>query len=101
MTNDTQFSQRMTQLAGLDNFSNEIWPVSEDVRVFLEHGRAHPRLDQAATRELEDKCRRVILAGECGEFQDAGVKNDSQDRAWRDATRASAAWLRRTPPLPL
>src|SRR5437667_11593126 len=32
----------MTQLAGPDNFSNEIWPITEHIRIFLQHGGAHP-----------------------------------------------------------
>jgi hypothetical protein len=45
--------------------------------------------------ELVDERRRVALGWERREFQNAGVKDDSQGRAWRVEAPVRAAWLRR------
>lgn len=49
-------------------------------------------------RELIDQRRRVVLGREGRELQNAGVKDDSQGRAWRVAAPVRGAWPRRTQP---
>ena len=98
VTDDAQFGQRVTHSAALDDFSDEFRLVTQYVRIFLENSGADPRLNQAGPRQLKDECGRVVLAGKRGELQNAGVKNDSQDTAWRDAEPAHVVWLRRTEP---
>ena len=79
MPDDAQFGQGMANTTVLHNFGHEIRPVSQHVRVFLQHRGAGPGLSQTSTRQLKDQGRGVVLAGERGELQDAGVKNDFQD----------------------
>src|SRR2546427_171341 len=68
--------------------------------ILLNHGRAGPSLDQSCAREFENESRRIVLAGEVGELEDTGIKNDSQGRAWHDAERARAASFRQMQGLP-
>ena len=42
---DTELSQRIAHLEALDNFSDELWMIAEDVRVLFQDGRTDPRLD--------------------------------------------------------
>lgn len=94
-----QFGQRVADETALYNLSDELRQVAQDVCVFLNDRGSHPRLYEASACEFEDERRPVVLARECGELQNASVKNDSQDTAWRDAVSARVAWPRRTPPL--
>src|SRR5438552_10479152 len=98
---DAEFSQWMAEATDIHNLSDEIGPVTKHVGIFLKYGGTCPCLNQGGARQFEDQGRRVVLSWKRGEFQDAGVKNDSQGRAWRDAMPANVAWLRRTRPLPV
>ena len=95
---DTELGERLTDGEALDNVSDEFRVVTKNVCVLLEDRRTDPRLNQAGARKFEDERRRVVLGRESRELQNAGVKDDSQGRAWRVAAPARVAWLRRTQP---
>jgi hypothetical protein len=80
---DTELGQRIADWEALDDFSDEFGMIAEDVRLLFEDGRADPRLEQTRTYELVDERRRVVVGREGRELQNAGVKDDSQGRAWR------------------
>src|SRR5437879_3240329 len=71
---DTELGQRIADGKALDDFSDELWVVPQDVRVLFQHGRTGPRLNQAGARKFVDERRRVVLRRECRELQNAGVK---------------------------
>jgi hypothetical protein len=95
VTNHAEFRQRVAHVARLNNLCNEIGLVAEYVAVLFENGWTCPRFDQARSREFEDQCRSVVLARKGGEFQNAGVKNDSQGTASLGATLVLVVWLPR------
>ena len=88
---DAQFGERIADAAAFDDFSNEIWVIAEDISVFLENRRTRPSLNQSGPDKLKNERRDVVPRRESSQLQDAGVKDDSQDKAWRDATSARVA----------
>ena len=53
VTNDTQFRQRVALAAYIDDVSDELRMIPEHIRVLLEHGRTHPRLNEAGAGKFE------------------------------------------------
>jgi hypothetical protein len=98
VADDTELGQRIAHREALDNFSDELWMIAEDVRVLFQDGWADPSLDKTGAREFVDQCRGVVLGREGRELQNAGVKDDSQGRAWRVAAPVRVASFRRTQP---
>jgi hypothetical protein len=96
---DAQLGERIADTAAFDDFSNEIWIVAEHIAVFLENRRTRPSLDQSGSDKLKNERGDVVSRRESSQFQDAGIKNDSQDKAWRDATSARVASIPRMRPL--
>jgi len=45
---DTELGQRIAHREALDNFSDELWMIAEDVRVLLQDGGADPSVDKPA-----------------------------------------------------
>ena len=71
---DAQFGQRIADEEALDNLSDELRVVAQDIRVLLEDRRTDPRLNQVGACEFKDERGRVVLAREGGELQNAGSK---------------------------
>jgi len=74
---DTELGQRIAHRKALDNFSDELWMIAEDVRVLFQDGWVDPSLNETGSCELVDECRGVIVGREGCELQNAGVKDDS------------------------
>lgn len=96
VANDAEFRQRMAQAAGLSDFSNKFGMITQYVRIFFQHRGTCPQLNQARARQLENERRCVVFARERRELENAGVKNDSQGKAWHDAMPGHVAWFQRT-----
>jgi hypothetical protein len=47
-----RLGQRIAHREALDNFSDELWMIGENVRVLFQDGWTDPRLDQTGAREL-------------------------------------------------
>ena len=88
---DAQFGERIADTAAFDDFSNELWIVAEHISVFLENRRTRPSLDQSGSDKLKNERGDVVPVRESGQLEDAGIKDDSQDKAWPDATSARVA----------
>jgi hypothetical protein len=78
---DTELGQRIAHREALDNYSDELWMIAEDVRVLFQDGWADSGLDQTGAREFVEQCRGVVLGREGRGLQNAGVKDDLQGRA--------------------
>jgi hypothetical protein len=52
---DTELGQRIAHREALDNFSDELWMIAEDVRVLFQDRRCCPCLNQTGARELVDE----------------------------------------------
>ena len=98
MPDDAEFGQGIAHREALDDFSDEFRVIAENVRVLFQDGRSNPRLNETGSRELVDQCRGVVLEREGRELQNAGVKDDSQGRAWRAAAPVRVVSFRRTQP---
>jgi hypothetical protein len=61
---DTELGQWIAHREVLDNFSDELWMIAEDVRLLFQDGWADPSLDKTAAREFVDQCRGVVVGRE-------------------------------------
>jgi hypothetical protein len=96
MPDDAQRGKGIADTTAFDDFGNEIWILAEHISVLLEDRRTRPSFDQTGSDKLKNKRGDVVPRRESSQLQDARIKDDSQDKAWRDATPARVASIPRT-----
>jgi hypothetical protein len=100
VADDGQFRKRITWAQTFGGARQEIRLAMQNLGVFFNHGRRRPTFQQSGQTKFNNQCRRIYRRGQRGELQHASVKDGSQGKVWRDATRVRAVSLRRNQWLP-
>lgn len=100
VTDDIQFSQRITRFDSENDALQQIGIFRENFLILLNHRGRSPSVNDFRQAKLHNQSRRIDRIGQSRKLEDASIKDDFQGKAWRGAARGNGDFFPHRPPLP-